>query len=143
LALFAQGWDKVAMARVDQDIAIQDRFVQPWQLTLNANVSVAMKARGSVKVSRLDLDAAKQASVLDIPFEIVDSPVFIYSLKNANPARQEQARLEVENAEDDLVQKTEIAIQLMKAVLDNVLDSFPFFSWLLTLGQAGTSQESE
>jgi len=56
-------------------------------------------------------------------------------LKNANPARQEQARLEVENAEDDLVQKTEIAIQLMKAVLDNVY-SFTFFvcviSWSLT-----------
>jgi len=33
---------------------------------LNANVSVAMKARNSVKVSRLDLDAAKQASVVDI-----------------------------------------------------------------------------
>jgi hypothetical protein len=28
--------------------------------------------------------------------------------------------LEVENAEDDLVQKTEVAITLMKAVLDNV-----------------------
>ena len=41
-------------------------------------------------------------------------------LKNANPARQEQARLEVENAEDDLVQKTEVAITLMKNVLDNV-----------------------
>jgi hypothetical protein len=41
-------------------------------------------------------------------------------LKNASPARQEQARLEVENAEDDLVQKTEVAITLMKTVLDNV-----------------------
>ncbi|KAJ7890565.1 hypothetical protein B0H14DRAFT_2689849 [Mycena olivaceomarginata] len=40
-------------------------------------------------------------------------------LKNANPARQEQARLEVENAEDDLVQKTEVAITLMKTVLEN------------------------
>ena len=41
-------------------------------------------------------------------------------LKNANPAKQEQARLEVENAEDDLVQKTEVAITLMKTVLENV-----------------------
>jgi hypothetical protein len=41
-------------------------------------------------------------------------------LKNANPARQEHARLEVENAEDDLVQKTEVAITLMKTVLENV-----------------------
>ena len=41
-------------------------------------------------------------------------------LKNANPAKQEQARLEVENAEDDLVQETEVAITLMKTVLENV-----------------------
>ncbi|KAF8332213.1 hypothetical protein F5887DRAFT_47489 [Amanita rubescens] len=40
-------------------------------------------------------------------------------LKNVNPARQEQARIEVENAEDDLVQKTEVAITLMKTVLEN------------------------
>ena len=32
--------------------------------------------------------------------------------------------MEVENAEDDLVQKTEVAITLMKAVLDNVRDNF-------------------
>ncbi len=41
-------------------------------------------------------------------------------MKSAGPGKQEQARLEVENAEDDLVQKTEVAITLMKAVLDNV-----------------------
>lgn len=45
------------------------------------------------------------------------------SLKTANPTRQEQARLEVENAEDDLVQKTEVAISMMKAVLENVNDA--------------------
>lgn len=45
---------------------------------------------------------------------------FFHSLKNANPSKQEQARLEVENAEDDLVQKTEVAITLMKTVLENV-----------------------
>jgi hypothetical protein len=47
-----------------------------------------------------------------------------YSLKTAGPAKQEAARIEVENAEDDLVQKTEVAIQLMKTVLDNVRDVF-------------------
>lgn len=41
-------------------------------------------------------------------------------MKTAGPAKQEAARLEVENAEDDLVQKTEVAITLMKTVLDNV-----------------------
>jgi hypothetical protein len=52
-------------------------------------------------------------------------------LKTATPSKQEHARLEVENAEDDLVQKTEVAITLMKAVLDNVRDNIsicpPFF----------------
>ena len=41
-------------------------------------------------------------------------------LKNAGPTKQEAARIEVENAEDDLVQKTEVAITLMKTVLENV-----------------------
>jgi len=50
--------------------------------------------------------------------------VYLNSLKSANPAKQEHARLEVENAEDDLVQKTEVAITLMKTVLENVGLSF-------------------
>jgi hypothetical protein len=49
---------------------------------------------------------------------------FYSSLKTASPSKQEHARLDVENAEDDLVQKTEVAITLMKAVLDNVRDCF-------------------
>lgn len=101
LAVYATGWDRVASARLDQDAAIQDNFLHPWQTTLNASIGVAMKARRAVGVSRLELDAAKQ------------------SLKNSNPTKQEQARLEVENAEDDLVQKTEVAITLMKTVLEN------------------------
>ena len=44
----------------------------------------------------------------------------LVSLKNSSQAKQEAARLEVENAEDDLVQKTEVAITLMKTVLENV-----------------------
>jgi hypothetical protein len=48
------------------------------------------------------------------------SPAFSDRLKNASPSKQEQARLDVENAEDDLVQKTEVAITLMKTVLESV-----------------------
>ncbi|TFK35860.1 BAR domain-containing family protein [Crucibulum laeve] len=101
LTLYADGISRVASARLDQDVHIQDNFLHPWQTTLNTSIQVAMKARQAVRVSRLELDAAKQ------------------SLKNAGPAKQEQARLEVENAEDDLVQKTEVAITLMKTVLEN------------------------
>jgi len=98
---YSQGWQKIAAARLEQDDAIVAQFLGPWQSTLSNSIALAMKARQAVKVSRLELDAAKQ------------------SLKNAGPARQEQARLEVEHAEDDLVQKTEVAITMMKTVLEN------------------------
>ncbi|SJL08785.1 related to BAR domain protein [Armillaria ostoyae] len=101
LALYAGGYDKVATARLQQDESIGVGFLHPWQTTLSTSIQVAMRARQAVKVSRLELDAAKQ------------------TLKNANPSKQEHARLEVENAEDDLVQKTEVAITLMKTVLEN------------------------
>ncbi|VDC00442.1 unnamed protein product [Peniophora sp. CBMAI 1063] len=101
LAEYAGAWDKIAAARVEQDASIVHGFTHPWQQTLNNSIKLAMNARGAVRASRLELDAAKQ------------------TLKNAGPAKQEQARLEVENAEDDLVQKTEVAITMMKAVLDN------------------------
>ncbi|KAI0727725.1 BAR domain-containing family protein [Fomitopsis betulina] len=101
IGTYAGAWEKIADARVNQDEAIRIQFLQPWQTTLSTSIAVAMKARQAVRVSRLELDSAKQ------------------SLKNAGPTRQEAARLEVENAEDDLVQKTEVAITLMKAVLDN------------------------
>lgn len=80
-----------------------------------------MKARQAVRVSRLELDAAKQTYVTFPSTAHVDTDHLRFnSLKNATPTKQEHARLEVENAEDDLVQKTEVAITLMKAVLDNV-----------------------
>ncbi|KAH7103381.1 hypothetical protein BKA62DRAFT_696776 [Auriculariales sp. MPI-PUGE-AT-0066] len=101
LLLYAQASEKIGEARLQQDEAIRTGFLTPWQATLSSALTVAMKARQAVKNSRLDLDSAKQ------------------TLKNSNPGKQEQARLEVENCEDDLVQKTEIAIRLMKAVLEN------------------------
>ncbi|KAF8530157.1 BAR domain-containing family protein [Hysterangium stoloniferum] len=101
LAEYAVAQEKIGKARVVQDEQIRAAFLGPWSATLNSSIAVAIKARQAVRASRLELDAAKQ------------------TLKNANPARQEQARLEVENAEDDLVQKTEVAITLMKTVLEN------------------------
>jgi len=95
------GYDKIGEARLAQDEHIRSHFLHPWQATLNTSIAVAMKARQAVRVSRLELDSAKMG------------------LKTANPTRQEQARLEVENAEDDLVQKTEVAISMMKTVLEN------------------------
>jgi len=101
LSVYGSTYDKIADVRLTTQATIQNRFLQPWQLTLSSSIAVAMKARAAVKASRLELDARK------------------FALKSANPTRQEQVRLEVENAEDDLVQKTEVAISLMKAVLEN------------------------
>jgi len=101
LAEYAGAWKKVGNAREQHDDQVARLFLAPWQQTLQTSIGVAVKARQAVRVSRLELDAAKQ------------------TLKTASPSRQEHARLEVENAEDDLVQKTEVAITLMKAVLEN------------------------
>ncbi|KAI6001837.1 BAR domain-containing family protein [Pisolithus albus] len=101
LAEYAGAWEKIADARLQHDESIYTEYLQPWQTTLSTSIGAAMKARQAVRSSRVELDAAKQ------------------TLKNAGPAKQEQARLDVENAEDDLVQKTEVAITLMKAVLEN------------------------
>ncbi|KAH9959344.1 hypothetical protein BC827DRAFT_1214463 [Russula dissimulans] len=101
LAEYAGAWKKVGNAREQHDDQVARLFLAPWQQTLQTSINVAVKARQAVRMSRLELDAAKQ------------------TLKSASPPKQEQARLEVENAEDDLVQKTEVAITLMKAVLEN------------------------
>jgi hypothetical protein len=61
LALYATGWEKIALARLEQDSGIRENFLFPWQTTLNSSISIAMKARQAVRVSRLELDAAKQS----------------------------------------------------------------------------------
>ena len=60
LAGYAGAWEKIADARVTQDHTIKANFLQPWQITLSNSITVAMKARQAVRVSRLELDAAKQ-----------------------------------------------------------------------------------
>ncbi|WRT64137.1 uncharacterized protein IL334_001066 [Kwoniella shivajii] len=101
LGVYGAAMEKVGDARLSQDNLIVDRFVTPWQATLSTSIGLAIKARNNVKTSRLELDSARAA------------------LKSAPPAKQEQSRLHVEEAEDKLVQATETAIGLMKAVLEN------------------------
>ncbi|GFZ43473.1 hypothetical protein JCM24511_01193 [Saitozyma sp. JCM 24511] len=101
LGVYGAAMEKVGDARLAQDNLIAERFVTPWQATLSTSIGLAMKARANVKTARLELDGARAA------------------LKSAAAAKQEQARLHVEEAEDKLVQATETAIGLMKAVLEN------------------------
>jgi hypothetical protein len=48
---------------VHHDTAVRSGFLHPWQQTLSTSINVALKARQAVRVSRLELDAAKQSSV--------------------------------------------------------------------------------
>ncbi|GAA5977406.1 hypothetical protein JCM11641_000088 [Rhodosporidiobolus odoratus] len=102
LKTYAVAQDKVGSARLRQDETIQREFLGPWSATLSSGIAAAMKARGEVKNARLSLDATRA------------------TFKNAtNGPRQEQARMEVEAAEEHLVTSTEEAINLMRAVLEN------------------------
>ncbi|KAI5449021.1 BAR domain-containing protein [Naganishia albida] len=101
LETYATAMEKVGDARLQQDEIIVDQFITPWQATLSSSIALANKARANVKTARLELDTARA------------------ELKTASAKTQEQARLQVEEAEDKLVQMTETAIGLMKAVLEN------------------------
>jgi hypothetical protein len=68
LGLYAVGFEKIAEARLHHDASIQDNFLHPWQQTLTTSIAVAMKARQAVRVSRLELDAAKQTYVIVIVY---------------------------------------------------------------------------
>jgi hypothetical protein len=60
LAEYAGAWEKIGNARVQHDDAVARGFLAPWQQTLQTSINVAVKARGAVRVSRLELDSAKQ-----------------------------------------------------------------------------------
>ena len=70
LTAYGTAWEKIAAARLQHDETIRTAFLQPWQQTLETNISVAIKARQAVRASRLELDAAKQTYVHPI-FKIV------------------------------------------------------------------------
>ncbi|KAI9310999.1 BAR domain-containing family protein [Dichotomocladium elegans] len=93
--------EKVGDARVKMDQSIVSKFNQPMQTTLNTSLEQAAKARRNVQSVRLSLDACKAR------------------YRNARPERQDAARLEVEQAEDQFVAAVEEATSLMKAALDN------------------------
>ncbi|GAA95319.1 uncharacterized protein L969DRAFT_101415 [Mixia osmundae IAM 14324] len=101
LQTYAVAQDKVGQLRLDQDALIRAEFNNPWSATLNSAINAAMKARQSVKTARLYLDTCRT------------------KLKNASAAKQEQARLEVEAAEERLVTETEQAIGIMASLLAN------------------------
>jgi len=103
LQSYAVAQDKIGDARLLQDDQISHYFINPWAVTLNQSIQAAMRSRQAVKSARLTLDSCRT------------------TLKNtsASGPKQEQARLEVEAAEEKLVLSTEEAISLMRSVLEN------------------------
>ena len=63
LAEYAEAWDKIGDARVQHDDTVARVYLAPWQQTLQTSINVAVKARQAVRVSRLELDAAKKTYV--------------------------------------------------------------------------------
>ncbi|CAG8536903.1 7638_t:CDS:2 [Acaulospora morrowiae] len=100
LLKYATVQERLGDHRIKMDAEITQKFVQPFNVTLNTNLQYAMKARRNVQSTRLSLDAVKARN------------------KNARPERSEVARLEIEQAEDKFVAAVEEATTLMKSVLE-------------------------
>jgi Bin/amphiphysin/Rvs domain for vesicular trafficking len=100
--------EKVGEARLAQDAQIQSRFLAGWSTTLNTSLQFATKARKSVENSRLMLDSTKAAKKSSIQG------------RGMNPDDEghlsEEARAEIEAAEDEFVNQTEEAVGVMKNV---------------------------
>ena len=110
LEKYALASERVGEARLAQDAQIQSRFLAGWNTTLNTNLMFATRARKNVENSRLMLDAAKaRAKGLG------------WKLGGAKTGRDEEivseeAKVEIEQAEDEFVGQTEEAVGVMKNV---------------------------
>ncbi|KAI9892235.1 MAG: hypothetical protein M1814_001694 [Vezdaea aestivalis] len=114
---FALAEEKVGEARLYQDEQIQNRFLAGWTTTLNVNLGAANRARKSVENSRLLLDAAKaraKAPGWNLPGQASNRKAEDID----EPGLSEEARIEIEQAEDEFVAQTEEAEDKMKNVLD-------------------------
>ncbi|KUJ16844.1 uncharacterized protein LY89DRAFT_684877 [Mollisia scopiformis] len=113
LEKYALASERVGEARLAQDSQIQSRFLAGWSTTLNTNLMFATRARKSVENSRLMLDAAK-----------AKAKTGGWKLPGQKPTDHdgedpsEEARVEIEQAEDEFVGQTEEAVGVMKNVLD-------------------------
>ncbi len=102
LEKYALALEKVGEARLAQDAQIQSRFLAGWNTTLNTNLTFATKARRNVENSRLTLDAVKAKKKAAAGGD----------LDNLT----EEARVEIEHADDEFVGQTEEAVSVMKNV---------------------------
>jgi len=114
LEKYALASERVGEARLAQDSQIQSRFLAGWSTTLNTNLMFATRARKSVENSRLLLDAAKakaKGQGWHLPGQNKPGA-------HEDEVASEEARVEIEQAEDEFVGQTEEAVGVMKNVLD-------------------------
>ncbi|KAK8198069.1 BAR domain-containing family protein [Phyllosticta capitalensis] len=113
LEKYALSMEKVGEARLAQDMQIQSRFLAGWSTTLNTNLMFASRARKAVENARLNLDATKARA---------KSGGFSLSGQKKQDGGEEhiseEARAQIEQAEDEFVGQTEEAVGVMKNVLD-------------------------
>ncbi|PMD50368.1 uncharacterized protein K444DRAFT_621747 [Hyaloscypha bicolor E] len=114
LEKYALAEERVGEARLAQDSQIQSRFLAGWSTTLNTNLMFATRARKSVENSRLLLDAAK-AKAKNPGWKM---PGQAQAAGRDDEVASEEARVEIEQAEDEFVGQTEEAVGVMKNVLD-------------------------
>lgn len=103
LEKFAIAQEKVGEARLEQDEAIQGKFLSGWMTTLNQSLKSADKARTAVNNARLSLDAAKGRAA---------------SSGKHEESYTETQRKAIEAAEDEFVAKVDEATSIMRNALD-------------------------
>ncbi|TGO25390.1 hypothetical protein BPAE_0081g00230 [Botrytis paeoniae] len=116
LEKYALAEERVGEARLAQDSQIQSRFLAGWSTTLNTNLMFATRARKSVENSRLLLDAAK-AKAKNSGWHLPGQAAPQHD-GHEDEIQSEEARVEIEQAEDEFVGQTEEAVGVMKNVLD-------------------------
>jgi hypothetical protein len=113
LEQYAIAQEKVGEARLEQDAAIQAKFLTGWSTTLNTQIQFATRARKGVESSRLNLDATKAklkgGNAFHFPGQARDNI-------SDEEHLSEEARAEIEAKEDDFVAQTEEAVGVMKNV---------------------------
>jgi hypothetical protein len=119
LEKYALASERVGEARLAQDSQIQSRFLAGWSTTLNTNLMFATRARRGVENSRLLLDSAKAKA--KNPGWHLPGQVSNRAQGHEDDATSDEARVEIEQAEDEFVGQTEEAVGVMK----NVRINFP------------------
>lgn len=112
LEKYALASEKVGEARLAQDAQIQSRYLAGWNTTLNTNLMFATRARKNVENARLLLDAAKARAKQRSGSHSAGRSDGL----EGDSSLSEEARLDIEQAEDEFVGQTEEAVGVMKNV---------------------------